>query len=67
MEDLTKANWRTSTWSSGNGGNCVEIAGLGVGVAVRDSKDRGGPAFVFSAGAWSGFVGVVKTGAFDLG
>ena len=26
--DLTHANWRKSSYSSGNGGNCVEVADL---------------------------------------
>ena len=38
--DLTRALWRKSSYSSGNGGNCVEIAvNLPGVVAVRDSKD----------------------------
>ena len=37
--DLSRALWRKSTYSGGNG-SCVEIANLGMAVAVRDSKDR---------------------------
>ncbi|MFB4319842.1 DUF397 domain-containing protein [Actinomadura sp. 21ATH] len=37
--DLTGAKWRKSSYSSSNGGNCVELAGLPGMVAVRDSKD----------------------------
>ncbi|MBQ0895230.1 DUF397 domain-containing protein [Micromonospora sp. U56] len=53
--DLTRADWRTSTRSSGNG-NCVEVATVDGRVAVRDSKDRGGPALVFSSATWAAFV-----------
>ncbi|GAB3804060.1 DUF397 domain-containing protein [Micromonospora zhanjiangensis] len=55
--DLTGAIWRKSTRSSGNSGNCVEVAdNLSDVVAVRDSKDRNGPALVFSPTAWRSFV-----------
>ncbi len=37
--DLTGATWRKSSYSSANGGNCVEVArNLPGAVAVRDSK-----------------------------
>ncbi|MFG2046938.1 DUF397 domain-containing protein [Micromonospora sp. NPDC048935] len=53
--DLTGLEWRTSTRSSGNG-NCVEVATAGGRVAVRDSKDRSGPALAFGPTAWRAFV-----------
>ncbi|WP_346535091.1 DUF397 domain-containing protein [Micromonospora sp. DPT] len=53
--DLTRADWRTSTRSSGNG-NCVEVAPVDGRVAVRDSKDRGGPVLVFPSATWAAFV-----------
>ncbi|MDL4814603.1 DUF397 domain-containing protein [Actinomadura opuntiae] len=40
--DVSKAIWRKSSLSSGNGGNCVELADLGAVVGVRDSKDPEG-------------------------
>ncbi|MEV0942768.1 MULTISPECIES: DUF397 domain-containing protein [Micromonospora] len=52
---LSMMDWRTSSRSSGNG-NCVEIASTDDRIAVRDSKDRCGPALVFSADAWTAFV-----------
>ncbi|GIJ22578.1 DUF397 domain-containing protein [Micromonospora lutea] len=53
--DLSRAEWRTSTRSVGNG-NCVEVATMDGGVAVRDSKDRHGPVLTFSLSAWRTFV-----------
>lgn len=45
--DVTKATWRKSSRSSGNGGACVELAGLNRNVGIRDSKDPdGGNIFV---------------------
>ncbi len=60
--DLSAAAWRKSSHSGANG-DCVEVAGNLPGVvAVRDSKDRGGPALAFSRDAWRAFLGQVRTG-----
>ncbi|MEG3633761.1 DUF397 domain-containing protein [Micromonospora palythoicola] len=53
--DLSRAEWRTSTRSVGNG-NCVEVATVDGAVAVRDSKDRHGPVLTFPPSAWRAFV-----------
>jgi Domain of unknown function (DUF397) len=63
--DLSCAQWRKSSRSGGNGA-CVEIAGSDDGVAVRDSKDRGGPVLVFTPDEWRIFAARVKAGRFDL-
>ncbi|WP_405145741.1 DUF397 domain-containing protein [Sphaerisporangium sp. NBC_01403] len=63
--DLTGARWRKSTWSGGDGGDCVEVAtNLSGIVAVRDSKDPYGPELVFAPGEWKTFLGGVKLGRF---
>jgi hypothetical protein len=65
--DLTKANWFKSSYSSSNGGNCVEVAhNLPGVVAVRDSKDPQGPALVFTPEAWQAFLGGARDGDFNL-
>ncbi|MEU6392801.1 DUF397 domain-containing protein [Streptomyces sp. NPDC046939] len=55
--DLTSATWRKSTYSGGEGSNCLEVAtdfpGL---VPVRDSKNPAGPRLVLRAETWSAFV-----------
>lgn len=61
---LAGAAWRTSTRSSAT--NCVEVATLDAGVAVRDSKDRGGPVLMFARTPWHDFVAATKAGEFDL-
>jgi hypothetical protein len=53
--------WRKSSYS-GQGANCVEVAALRDGTAVRDSKDSEGPALRFTADAWRAFIGAVKSG-----
>ncbi|QLQ39026.1 DUF397 domain-containing protein [Micromonospora robiginosa] len=59
--ELTGATWRKSTRSSGNSGNCVEVADNLPGVVgVRDSKDRQGPALTFTPASWAAFVAHAK-------
>ena len=61
--DLSRAEWRKSSYSSNNGGNCLEVArNLPKVVAVRDSKDPHGPVLTLGAGVWRGFVDDVKAG-----
>ncbi|MFD6884899.1 DUF397 domain-containing protein [Streptomyces sp. NPDC059957] len=60
--DLRTANWRKSSYSNGDGGNCVEVAdGLPGLVPVRDSKVQGGPILMIGATAWTGFVAGLKS------
>ncbi|MDG4769765.1 DUF397 domain-containing protein [Solwaraspora sp. WMMD792] len=57
MSMKSAPQWRTSSRSGSNGGNCVEVAdNLPGRVLVRDSKDTGGPTLIFSPGAWYAFV-----------
>jgi Domain of unknown function (DUF397) len=66
MGQLDRAVWRKSTHSTGNGSNCVEVAHHRPGlVAVRDSKDRGGPQLSVSDQTWSEFIQGIKGGEFD--
>ena len=59
--DLSRANWRTSSHSGGNGGQCVEIASNLPGVVVvRDSKARQEGTLVFSRAAWAGFIATLR-------
>src|ERR1700730_5048254 len=52
--------WRKATYSSGNGGNCIEVATADRTVAVRDSKDPDGPCLAFEVRAWQAFAAKVK-------
>jgi len=58
MQDLS-ATWRTSTYPSTNGGQCVEVAGAGT-VLVRDTVSRDGVTLGFSTGAWTAFLATVR-------
>ncbi|MDG9721205.1 DUF397 domain-containing protein [Streptomyces sp. DH41] len=56
---LSNVEWRKSSYSGSNGGECVEVAvgrPAGAAVPVRDSKKPDGPVVTVSAGAWSAFV-----------
>jgi hypothetical protein len=65
--DVTGAAWRKSSYSSGNGGQCVEVAqNLPGAVAVRDSKDPEGPVLALSFAEWRAFAAGVKAGEFGL-
>jgi hypothetical protein len=62
--------WRKSSYSGGNGGECVQVAAPGgdsaVGAAglllVRDSKDAGGPVLAFTARQWRAFTAGLRAG-----
>ena len=62
--DLAHAVSRESACSSSDN-TCAEIAFLGDAVALRDSKDRGGPVLVFTPREWTAFLGGVLDGEFD--
>jgi Domain of unknown function (DUF397) len=59
------ATWRKSSYSGGNGGNCVEVAAQPRSgrVLVRDTKDRKGPVLRFTPGAWQRFADRVRSSA----
>ncbi|MGV9281711.1 DUF397 domain-containing protein [Streptomyces sp. NPDC003730] len=58
--DLTNAHWRKSTYSNGEGGNCLEVTdGVPGVVPVRDSKVASGPVIVIGSAAWTEFVRTV--------
>jgi hypothetical protein len=61
-DELARATWRTASYTQGNG-SCVEVADLRSGrIAVRDTKDRPGPALVMSADAWRVFLAYTLSG-----
>ncbi|WP_439145337.1 DUF397 domain-containing protein [Streptantibioticus silvisoli] len=57
-------SWFKSSYSSGDTGNCVEVADLiaedGT-VRVRDSKDKTGPVLTFSADQWKALVSFARS------
>ncbi|MER7128099.1 DUF397 domain-containing protein [Streptosporangium saharense] len=70
MDDLTRhlstARWRKSSLSGDDGSDCVEVAALPGGHhALRDTKDRTGPALVLTPPAWSNLLTTLRTDALD--
>ena len=62
--DLSDAEWRKSTHSGGNGGNCLEVAtNLAGVVAVRDSKNPCGPTLTCTPAEWNAFLTDIKNGS----
>jgi len=68
--DLTSAAWGTSSYSGGNGGQCIQVAaragsldGPGQLCAVRDSKDPAGPVLIFGVRQWRAFAAAIKAGS----
>lgn len=57
--DTAKMRWRKSSYSAGNGGDCVEVAYTG---AVRGSKNPTDPALRVDLGQ---LLAAVQRGQFD--
>ncbi|WP_405441143.1 DUF397 domain-containing protein [Streptomyces avidinii] len=60
--DVNGLSWRKSSYSNGDGGECVEVSDDLPGVVpVRDTKLAGaGPVLVFPAAAWDPFIRALK-------
>ncbi|QES05866.1 DUF397 domain-containing protein [Streptomyces venezuelae] len=54
--------WRKSSYSSDTGGQCIEVADLAAHIAVRDSKNPEGPAFLATPAAFTAFVSAAVQG-----
>jgi hypothetical protein len=56
--------WRKSSYSGGNGGDCIEVATAtgAARVLIRDTKDHQGPVLTFIPRAWRQFAAQVKAG-----
>ena len=67
--DLSRAAWRTSSYSganNGGGGECVEVAALPDGqIAVRDSKRPEGGVLSCTRAEMAAWINGVKNGEFD--
>jgi hypothetical protein len=53
-------DWRKSSYSGANGGQCVETASAAGTVMVRDTTNRDGETLVFGAGAWERFTASLR-------
>jgi cobalamin biosynthesis protein CobT len=55
-----ESNWRKSSYSGSNGGECIKVASTSGSVLVRDTTNRSGPVLAFTTDAWLAFVLTVE-------
>ncbi|WP_433267890.1 DUF397 domain-containing protein [Actinosynnema sp. CS-041913] len=65
MNDLPHLGWRKSTRSSGENGNCVEVARTPGLRALRDSKNPAGGVLFVGRRSAEAFLAGVKADRFD--
>lgn len=61
---MNESTWRKSSYS-GDWGDCVEVAGVPEGAAVRDSKAPEAGRVRVSDSGWRSFLSQVKAGQYD--
>ncbi|WP_406000185.1 DUF397 domain-containing protein [Streptomyces sp. NBC_00829] len=54
--NTNELNWSKSSYSSGEGGACVEVATRPSAVHIRDSKNPSGPHLAVTPTTWSAFL-----------
>jgi hypothetical protein len=60
-------NWRKASYSTSEGGNCVEVAKTGSRrIAARDSKNPKGPHLEFTRHSFADLLAHVKADKYDL-
>lgn len=59
-------NWRKSSRSGNNGGDCIEVGSEPDIVGIRDSKNRAGGHLAISPQQWTRFVASIDAGRFDI-
>jgi hypothetical protein len=65
--DIGGVTWRKASYSTTNGGGCVEVAQFPASaVGVRDSKNPDDGHLLVPAHEWSAFIQGLKRGEFDL-
>jgi hypothetical protein len=62
-DNTSRARWQKSSRSGG--GNCVEIAVLDTGIAVRDSKASDAGHLTLLPEVWAAFMTRAKAGRYD--
>lgn len=60
MHSSTGLYFRKSSYS-GSGDNCVEVADLPTGAAVRDTQNRDAGHLSFAGAEWTAALGVIRT------
>ncbi len=55
-ESTAPLHWKKSSYSAGDGGECVEVALSHASVHIRDSKDAEGTRLTVGCDQWTEFV-----------
>jgi hypothetical protein len=63
---ISASQWRKSSYSGGEGGDCVELSDLDVAVGVRDSKSPDEGYVALNRPAFAELVTQIKSGKFAL-
>ncbi|WP_242909269.1 DUF397 domain-containing protein [Actinomadura terrae] len=66
MKDPRNASWYKSSYSTQEGGNCVELASLDSSVGIRDSKTPHTPHLSIGREALASLLSQIKAGELDL-
>ncbi|GAA3380174.1 DUF397 domain-containing protein [Streptomyces racemochromogenes] len=56
----TELTWSKSSYSTEQGGNCVEVAATPAAIHVRDSKVPDGPTLDLAPASWAALTGWVS-------
>ncbi|MEU0677446.1 DUF397 domain-containing protein [Streptomyces sp. NPDC006172] len=56
MQPVPESAWFKSSYSTGSGGECVEVAVRPARIHVRDSKDTSRAALAVQPTAWTAFI-----------
>lgn len=65
MSITTEPNWFKSSYSGGDGDNCVEVAVRPGTVRIRDPKDKRVRPLVVTPKAWAAFAGLAADASLD--
>ena len=57
---MMTAGWKKSSYSNGEGGNCVEARGCGRDTDVRDTQNREAGYLSFKAQEWAALVSSLR-------
>ncbi len=60
MSTTPEMGWFKSSYSGGDGDNCVEVAVHPEAVHIRDSKDKGIRPLVVAPAAWAALTALVR-------
>ncbi|MFG2652241.1 DUF397 domain-containing protein [Streptomyces sp. NPDC048436] len=60
MSGSNALEWFKSSYSSGEGGACLEVAAHPTAIHIRDSKNPDGPHFTVAPDAWTAFLSLSR-------